>query len=132
MKFKCTDSMVKRITDTIGMPIYTFKRYSKTLDNKSPEVIGVPWYTEKSWKEMKALATDSDQLHESYQNWLASADKSIVLLTNRGELFERLQIDPIHYAWWCKKKSFMRNRASRSLYTQYLLKKKISQTVSGE
>ena len=130
MRFQCTDSMVKRITDTIGMPIYTFKRYMQSKEEKTPEVVGVPWYNEKSWKEMKALAEDKDQLHESYQKWLASADKSIVLMTNRGELFERLYIDPIHYTWWCKKKVFRRNRASRSLYTKYLLNKKIAQSHS--
>ncbi|MDW3095001.1 MAG: hypothetical protein R8G33_04930 [Gammaproteobacteria bacterium] len=90
-------------------------------------VIGIPWYSERSWNKMKDISEDQDNFHASYQIWLAHADKSVVILTNRGKLFERLKIDPTSYSWWCKNQSIPRDKESRRLYIKYLLENKISQ-----
>ena len=128
MKFESTDSLVKRIVDTIGLPIYTFRKFVVNKNKTTMQVVGIPWYTKKDWYKMKALADDKQNFHPSYEQWLASSDKSIVILTNRNQLFERLNIDPIHYAFWCRQKSRQKNRESRTAYTQYLLHRKIKQT----
>lgn len=83
--------------------------------------MGVPWYTESTWNEMKKIAADQDNFHNSFQEWLAYADRSIVHLTNINRPFVRLNIDPISYSWWCKKNSLEKNRESRRQYIQYLL-----------
>ncbi len=127
MKFRYTDSLIKRIADTIGLPLYTFRKYAQSRSKNVSPVVGIPWYSEKNWHKMKALAEDKERFHATYQQWLASADKSTVLLTNRVKLFEHLSIDPIHYAWWCNKKSLKKYKASRIAYTQYLLRQKIKQ-----
>ena len=91
------------------------------------EVVGVPWYTERAWTKMKEICVDKDSFHSSYQLWLANVDKSIVLLTNRGKPFEKLNIDPISYDWWCENQALRRDKESRRSYIQYLLNNKIQQ-----
>lgn len=90
-------------------------------------VVGIPWYSEESWEEMKKISADPESFHESYQMWLAHADKSVVLLTNRDKPFERLNIDPISYSWWCENQSVQRDKESRRAYVQYLLENKLQQ-----
>lgn len=113
------------MVDTIGLPLYTFRKFVARKDKNSAQVIGIPWYTREDWYKMKALAADKQSFHANYEQWLANTDKSIVLLTNRRKFFERLNIDPIHYAFWCNQKSLHKNRKSRTAYTQHLLHKKI-------
>ena len=127
MKFEETDSLVKRMVDTVGLPIYTFRKYVSSKTKSASQVVGIPWYTEDTWYKMKALADDKERFHATYQEWFLNTDKSIIILTNRGKLFERLQIDPLDYAHWCKQKSYNRNRPSRTAYTQYLLRRKLKQ-----
>ncbi len=90
-------------------------------------VVGIPWYSERSWRKMKEIADDQENFHDSYQVWLAHADKSVVILTNRNKPFERLQIDPVSYSWWCENQSCRRDKESRRMYIQYLLKNKINE-----
>ena len=98
----------------------------KNIKNEHLAVVGIPWYSERSWKKMKEISDDQDNFHDSYQIWLAHADKSVVLLTNRGKPFERLNIDPTSYSWWCKNQSIQRDKKSRRMYIQYLLENKIN------
>lgn len=90
-------------------------------------VVGIPWYSERSWKNMKEMSDDQENFHVSYQVWLAHADKSVVILTNRGKPFERLMIDPVSYAWWCENRSIRRDKESRRMYIQYLLENTIKE-----
>ena len=113
------------MVDTVGLPLYTFRKFAARKNKNTHQVVGIPWYTEKDWQKMLALAEDKDKLHTSYAAWLANTDKSIVFLTNKGTLFERIDIDPIQYACWCERKSLKKDRHSRTAYTQRLLYQRI-------
>ncbi|MFK8026625.1 MAG: hypothetical protein AB8C40_01035 [Gammaproteobacteria bacterium] len=94
---------------------------------KQLAVVGIPWYSERSWVKMKEISDDQENFHASYQIWLAHADKSVVLLTNRSKAFERLMIDPVSYSWWCENNSLRRDKESRRMYIQYLLENTIKE-----
>lgn len=98
-----------------------------TNKNDPASVVGIPWYTERTWKKMKEISADQESFHDNYQIWLAHADKSVVILTNRNKPFELLHIDPISYSWWCENQSIKRDKTSRRAYIQYLLESKINQ-----
>lgn len=95
--------------------------------NEKLAVVGVPWYTERAWMKMKEICIDKENFHSSYQLWLANADKSIVLMTNRNKPFEKLKIDPTSYDWWCENQALRRDKESRRSYIQYLLDNKVQQ-----
>jgi hypothetical protein len=90
-------------------------------------VVGIPWYSERSWKKMKEISDDQENFHDSYQVWLAYADKTVVILTNRNKPFERLNIDPVSYSWWCENRSIQRDKESRRMYIQYLLESTVKE-----
>ena len=113
------------MVDTVGLPMYTFRKYVARRQKNSLAVVGIPWYSREDWYKMKALAEDKERFHTDYAQWLANTDKSVVILTNRKKLFERINIDPIYYSYWCDKKSLNKNKESRTAYTQHLLNKKI-------
>ena len=100
---------------------------SQHNENAPSPIVGIPWYSERSWLKMKEIASDPESFHPSYQVWLAHADKSVVILTNRDKPFERLNIDPTSYAWWCENQSIKRDKESRRAYVQYLLQNKLNQ-----
>ena len=101
----------------------------RTRMNKK-SVMGIPWYTEDSWNEMKNISEDKENFHSNFQEWLASADKSIVHLSNQNRPFLRLDIDPISYSWWCDKNSVKKDKDSRRAYIKYVLENKIKNASS--
>ncbi|MEM8845133.1 MAG: hypothetical protein AAGB35_08835 [Pseudomonadota bacterium] len=100
------------------------------VQNNKKSVMGVPWYTEDTWNEMRNISEDEENFHSNFQEWLATADKSIVLLTTQNRPFLRLDIDPISYSWWCDKNSLKKDRDSRRAYIQYVLDSKIKSRAS--
>ena len=100
---------------------------SQLKKNEPLTVVGIPWYSERSWKKMKEIFADQENFHGLYPMWLACADKSVVTLTNLNKPFERLNINPASYSWWCENQSIRRNKESRRSYLQYLLQNKLKQ-----
>ena len=96
------------------------------IKKKQIAIVGIPWYSERAWKRMKEISDDKESFHESYRTWMANADKSVVILTNRSKPFELLTIDPVSYSWWCENQAMPRNKESRRMYIQYLLQNKLT------
>jgi hypothetical protein len=43
--------------------------------------MGVAWYRKTDWPRIKAMFPDADELHDSYAEWLKSAEDSVERLT---------------------------------------------------
>jgi hypothetical protein len=125
MKFFQSDSMIKRMADTIGLPWITFHRINRYSETSKLSVVGVPWYDEEEWKKVKKLCEDPETLHGTYQLWQGNADKATIALLRRGKPFERVKIIAKDYAKWCEKHKIRKNRKSRIRFVQYLLKQKL-------
>lgn len=83
--------------------------------------VGVPWYTEMQWLEMKALCSDTDNFFDSYQEWRREADKAIVEITNRGLYVKRLFIYVETFKGWCSYHRLQTNKKARKKFISYLL-----------
>ena len=125
MKFFQGDSTIKRMADTIGLPWITFRRVNRYSETSKLSVVGVPWYNESEWEKTKKICEDPETLHDTYQQWLSSADKATIALLRRGKPFERVKIVAQDYAKWCEMHKIRKNRRSRIGFSQYLLKQKL-------
>ena len=56
-------------------------------------VVGVAWYREADWPRVKELFPDADELHDSYAEWLQSAEDAIKQIKRTGVAAEPFVIE---------------------------------------
>lgn len=77
-------------------------------------IIGVTWYTEESWAQVKASATDPECFEESYKKWKAAAVKARSEFQRSGVRAVECQIVPEEFFAWCAVNGHENNSASRA------------------
>ena len=77
------------------------------------KVIGLPWYRRENWVRLKALFTDGEKLHRTYDEWLAAAEQGCQAVELDGHRAIRIDIDPDTFAQWCKAKGFQPDAEAR-------------------
>jgi hypothetical protein len=70
--------------------------------NPSGVVTGIAWYRRDQWTRLRELAVDADKLEESYEDWLAGAQKTLVQMAIAGVRAQRVDIDIDELARWCR------------------------------
>lgn len=83
------------------------KRRSQSL------VIGVTWYTEETWAEVKASAADPECFEESFAKWKAMAVAARRNFQRSGVLTLECQIVPQEFFAWCTLNNQVNNSTSR-------------------
>ena len=63
--------------------------------------LGMGWYRPEDWERLLRVVTDRDKLHDSYAEWLASAEQGERDLLARGQPVRRVMVDPDELAGWC-------------------------------
>jgi hypothetical protein len=86
------------------------------ISSKTGMVLGVAWYREADWSRIKELFPDADQLHDSYAEWLKSAEESVKRLTDPGLTVERFVINIDDFLGWCLIHGRPRDAKARSEY----------------
>jgi hypothetical protein len=87
-------------------------------------VVGVAWYREADWPRVKELFPDADELHDSYAEWLKSAEDSIKQLKRSGVAAEPFIVDIGDFLGWCLVKGRQRDGKARSEYVAEKLRLK--------
>jgi len=84
------------------------KRRSQSL------VIGVTWYTEETWGQVKATAADPECFEESFPKWKAMAVSARRDFQRSGVLALECQIIPEEFFAWCALHNQENNATSRA------------------
>jgi hypothetical protein len=64
--------------------------------------VGVAWYRKDQWDRLRSLASDSDKLASTYEQWLATAETRFRDLTALGHRPRRIDVDvEVLWAWCC-------------------------------
>jgi len=87
--------------------------------------IGIAWYRKEQWKFLKSSCDDSDNLENTYEEWLQNAKKIELDLAVKGYDPERIDINIELLNKWCKRNKKPNTTATRSEYVTILLKEKI-------
>lgn len=86
------------------------KRRSQSL------VIGLTWYTEETWGQVKATATDPECFENSFAQWKAMAVAARRNFQRSGVLALECQVEPDDFAAWCAQNNQENNSTSRAEY----------------
>ena len=62
---------------------------------------GVAWFDQEQWEKLRAVASDGEVLEESYQAWLAMAERGIRELEETGMIIERVPVNVEELVAWC-------------------------------
>ena len=77
-------------------------------------VIGVTWYTEETWGQVKATASDPELFEESFLEWKAMAVSTRRELQRSGVFTLECQMEPPEFFAWCALKKQENNAAARA------------------
>lgn len=86
------------------------KKRSQTL------VIGLTWYTEETWAQVKASATDPECFEGTFEKWKAMAIAARREFQRSGVRALEYQIIPDELSAWCAQHGQENNSTSRAEY----------------
>ncbi len=69
--------------------------------SRSNMIVGVAWYRETDWLRAKKVFPDADELHDSYAEWLKSAEDLLKHLKSSGVAAEPYVMDIGDFLGWC-------------------------------
>jgi hypothetical protein len=84
-------------------------------------IIGVTWYTEETWAQVKATATDPERFESSFPEWKAMAVSALREFLRSGVQAVECQIDPQEFSLWCSQNNQENNAASRAEFVSVKL-----------
>jgi hypothetical protein len=77
-------------------------------------VIGLTWYTEETWAEVKATATDPECFEETFPKWKAMAVSARREFQRSGVRAMECKIVPQEFFAWCAQHNQENNSTSRA------------------
>jgi hypothetical protein len=77
-------------------------------------LIGLTWYTEETWAQVKASASDPECFEESFLKWKAMAVAARREFQRAGARAIEFHIIPSEFSAWCALNSQENNAASRA------------------
>lgn len=98
------------------MRISTLYQRLKAKKRSEAMIIGVTWYTEEAWAQMKARATDPECFEQSFAKWKAMAVKARREFQRSGVRAIECQIVPEEFFEWCALNGRENNSTSRAEY----------------
>ena len=84
-------------------------------------LIGVTWYTEETWAQIKASASDPECFEESFQKWKAMAISACREFLRSGVHAVECQIIPEEFFAWCALNNQENNATSRAEFVSVKL-----------
>lgn len=78
---------------------------------------GIFWYrSAEDYADMLAVFADSDELPDSYADWLAQAKHAEQVVLSQGDIAVRAYVEPGNFAEWCVAHDTHVNAQGRVLY----------------
>jgi hypothetical protein len=106
----------------------TLQQRLKAKNRSQAMIIGVTWYTEETWAQVKASATDPECFEKSFQKWESMAIATRREFQRSGVRALECRINPQEFSAWCASHNQENNATSRAEFVSV----KLSQDYSGE
>lgn len=79
-------------------------------------VTGVAWYRREDWSRLREIASDRANLDDSYEAWLAGAQKTLLELAVAGVAARRVNVDVEALVRWCRAERRPVDSAARAAF----------------
>ncbi len=84
-------------------------------------LIGVTWYNEETWAQVKATASDPECFEDSFEKWKAMAVAARREFQRSGVRAIECLIDPQEFFEWCALNSQENNATARAEFVSEIL-----------
>ena len=81
--------------------------------NETQIVTGVAWYRPEQWQRLRDVSEDVDNLEETYEAWLQTAERMLRDGIPAGVVVERVDIDVEEVLAWCNVRGLPMNAPVR-------------------
>jgi len=103
----------------------TLQQRLRAKNRSQSLLIGVTWYTEETWAQVKAAATDPERFEDSFAQWEAMAVKARREFQRSGVRAIECQIVPDEFFEWCAQNSQENNSTSRAEFVSDKLREAV-------
>src|SRR5258705_12362524 len=87
----------------------------KNIPNESRIITGVAWYRPEQWQRLREGSEDIDNLEETYDAWLQTAERTIRGIPS-DVVVEKIDVDVEEVLAWCNVMGLSMNAASRARF----------------
>jgi hypothetical protein len=94
-----------------------------SIESHDTMVVGFAWYRPDQWQRVREISADEDELHDSYLEWLQSAEGRLQELRASGLRVEKVDVHSEALILWCNDQGLEINGESRSRYVAERLSK---------
>ncbi len=82
-------------------------------------VVGLAWYKRENYARLLDIFEDRDKLHDTYDEWLASAEQLRKTFEEQAVKTIKVDIDPDTFPKWCKSKGLRIDATARADYASW-------------
>lgn len=79
-------------------------------------VFGFAWYRPDQWQRVREISADEDDLHDSYIEWLQSAEERLQEIRSSGLRVEKVDVHSEALILWCNERGLEINGEARARY----------------
>jgi hypothetical protein len=90
-------------------------------------IIGMPWYSREDHPRILDIMVDADELHNSFDEFLAAAERGERDLQRQGHTVIRAIIKPDEFLVWCREKGLRPDAYARSEFAAVIAARQIKQ-----
>ena len=87
-----------------------------TGSDRGRRTIAIVWYRAADWPRLRMLLAGTDELPDTYAEWLASAEGLLTQLRRDRIPAERVPLDPDTFSAWCAVRGLAPDAQARSRY----------------
>jgi len=99
----------------------TLSQSLKARKRSQSLIVGVTWYTEETWAQVKATAVDPECFEDSFAQWKAVAVAARRNFQRSGVRALECQIVPADFFAWCAANQQENNAAARADFVSVTL-----------
>jgi hypothetical protein len=96
----------------------------KKMGNETQIVTGVAWYRPEQWERLREVSEDVDNLEETYDAWLQTAERLIRDGIPSDVRVEKIDVDVEEVLAWCNVQGLPMNASSRSRFVSERVRQK--------
>jgi hypothetical protein len=85
-------------------------------------LVGVAWYDPAEWSKLKQVASDAENLDDTYEAWQRNLERTERELSAKGLVVRRVLINVDALVEWCRAHNRAVNGAARAEYTSQIVR----------
>lgn len=94
--------------------------------------VGLPWYSQATYRRSIDLMEDRAAFPSSYEAWLKEAELMRRRVEDDGNIVYRVIIDPEEFGAWCRRQDVMPNAAARERFAALAARRLFREKADGD